>query len=152
MSYTTVHMRHTSSGSSSSRDAKDVFISGCRNDFNFSQITAEKISKLSKEDQEYFYKCDDAINNKFAVDSLIYYSSFILPIICILIFIRIGKKHYRIAEEKIKNAKYPAIFARKPENNPSNSMEIALVTGGVLAVLMYLLIYIIHIIVVEIKY
>ncbi len=46
MSYTTVHMRHTSSGSSSSRDAKDVFISGCRNDFDFSQITPEKISKL----------------------------------------------------------------------------------------------------------
>ncbi|USP38780.1 hypothetical protein [Acinetobacter sp. XS-4] len=152
MSYTTVHMRHTSSGSSSSRDAKDVFISGCRNDFDFSQITSEKITKLSKEKQTYFYKCDDAINNKFSVDSLIYYSSFILPIICILIFIRMGKKHYRIAEEKIKNAKYPAIFARKPENNPSNSMEIALVIGGVLAVLMYLLIYIIHIIVVEIKY
>lgn len=152
MSYTTVHMRHTSSGSSSSRDAKDIFISGCRNDFDFSQITSEKITKLSKEKQTYFYKCDDAINNKFSVDSLIYYSSFILPIICILIFIRMGKKHYRIAEEKIKNAKYPAIFARKPENNPSNSMEIALVIGGVLAVLMYLLIYIIHIIVVEIKY
>ena len=152
MSYTTVHMRHTSSGSSSSTDAKDVFISGCRNDFDFSQITSEKITKLSKEKQTYFYKCDDAINNKFSVDSLIYYSSFILPIICILIFIRIGDKHYRIAEEKIKNAKYPAIFARKPENNPSNSMEIALVTGGVLAVLIYVLIYIIHIIVVEIKY
>ncbi len=152
MSYTTVHMRHTSSGSSSSTDAKDVFISGCRNDFDFSQITSEKITKLSKEKQTYFYKCDDAINNKFSVDSLIYYSSFILPIICILIFIRMGKKHYRIAEEKIKNAKYPAIFARKPENNPSNSMEIALVTGGVLAVLIYVLIYIIHIIVVEIKY
>ncbi|WP_228136799.1 hypothetical protein [Acinetobacter baumannii] len=104
MSYTTVHMRHTSSGSSSSRDAKDVFISGCRNDFDFSQITPEKISKLSKENQNYFHKCDDAINNKLSVDSLVYYSSFILPIICILIFIRIGKKHYRIAEEKIKNA------------------------------------------------
>ncbi len=100
MSYTTVHMRHTSSGSSSSRDAKDVFISGCRNDFDFSQITPEKISKLSKENQNYFHKCDDAINNKLSVDSLVYYSSFILPIICILIFIRIGKKHYRIAEEK----------------------------------------------------
>ncbi len=143
---------HTSSGSSSSRDAKDVFISGCRNDFDFSQITSEKITKLSKEKQTYFYKCDDAINNKFSVDSLTYYSSFILPIICILIFIRMGKKHYRIAEEKIKNAKYPAIFARKPENNPSNSIEIALVIGGVLAVLIYVIIYIIHIVVVEIKY
>lgn len=152
MSYTTVHMRHTSSGSSSSRDAKDIFISGCRNDFDFTQITSEKTAKLSKEKQKYFYKCDDAINNKFSVDSLIYYSSFVLPIICIFIFIRIGKKHYRIAEEKIKNAKYPPIFARKPENNPSNSMEIALVIGGVLAVLIYILIYIIHIIVVEIKY
>ena len=49
MSYTTVHMRHTSSGSSSSRDAKDVFITDCRNNFDFSQITPEKISKLSKE-------------------------------------------------------------------------------------------------------
>ncbi|MCH2070647.1 hypothetical protein [Acinetobacter pittii] len=152
MSYTTVHMRHTSSGSSSSRDAKDVFISGCRNDFDFSQITPGKISKLSKEDQKYFYKCDDAINNKLSVDSLVYYSSFILPTICILIFIRIGKKHYRIAEEKIKSAKYPVIFARKPENNPSNSMEIALVIGGVLAALIYILIYIVYIIIVEIKY
>ncbi|HAV4527680.1 hypothetical protein G3R47_09440 [Acinetobacter baumannii] len=152
MFYTTVHMRHTSSGSSSSRDAKDVFISGCRNDFDFSQITPEKISKLSKENQNYFHKCDDAINNKLSVDSLVYYSSFILPIICILIFIRIGKKHYRIAEEKIKNAKYLVIFARKPENNPSNSMEIALVIGGVLAALIYILIYIVYIIIVEIKY
>lgn len=152
MSYTTVHMRHTSSGASSSRDAKDVFITDCRNNFDFSHITPEKISKLSKEDQNYFYKCDDAINNKLALDSLIYYSSFILPIICILIFIRIGKKHYRIAEEKIKNARYPVIFARKQENNPSNSMEIALVISGVLAVLIYILIYIVHIIVVEIKY
>jgi len=152
MSYTTVHMRHTSSGSSSSKDAKDVFISGCRNDFDFTQITSEKITKLSKEKQKYFYKCDDAINNKFSVDSLIYYSSFILPIICILIFIKIGKKHYRIAEEKIKNAKNPVIFARKPENNPSNSMEIALVIGSVLAVLIYILMYILHIVVVEIKY
>lgn len=42
MSYTTVHMRHTSSGSSSSRDAKDVFITDCRNNFDFSQITPEK--------------------------------------------------------------------------------------------------------------
>lgn len=50
-----------------------------------------KISKLSKENQNYFHKCDDAINNKLSVDSLVYYSSFILPIICILIFIRIGK-------------------------------------------------------------
>ncbi|HAV5575817.1 TPA: hypothetical protein JI117_18125 [Acinetobacter baumannii] len=71
-------MRHTSSGSSSSRAAKDVFISSCRNDFDFSQITPEKISKLSKlsklskEYQKYFYKCDDAINNKLSADSLIY--------------------------------------------------------------------------------
>lgn len=72
MSYTTVHMRHTSSGASSSRAAKDVFISSCRNDFDFSQITPEKISKLSKEYQKYFYKCDDAINNKLSADSLIY--------------------------------------------------------------------------------
>ncbi|SSQ11888.1 Uncharacterised protein [Acinetobacter baumannii] len=66
--------------------------------------------------------------------------------------IRIGKKHYRITEEKIKNAKYPVIFASKPGNNPSNSMEIALVIGGVLTVLIYILTYIVHIIVVEIKY
>lgn len=42
MSYTTVHMRHTSSGSSSSRGTKDVFITDCRNNFDFSQITPEK--------------------------------------------------------------------------------------------------------------
>ncbi|UDY20339.1 hypothetical protein NLHDIDDJ_01993 [Acinetobacter baumannii] len=40
--------------------------------FDFSQITPEKISKLSKEYQKYFYKCDDAINNKLSADSLIY--------------------------------------------------------------------------------
>ncbi len=55
------------------------------------KLLLKKISKLSKENQNYFHKCDDAINNKLSVDSLVYYSSFILPIICILIFIRIGK-------------------------------------------------------------
>ena len=147
-----VPIRSSGSSSGSLFNSKDQFISSCRESFDFNQSSSEIIKKLSLEERQYFYKCDDAINNLISVDSIIFYLSIIIPIFCFLYFIRVGQRHYRIAEEKIKNAKNPIIFARKPENNPSNSMEIAVVMGAICSVLLFLIIYMVHFFVVELMY
>ncbi|WP_445403224.1 hypothetical protein [Acinetobacter vivianii] len=147
-----VPIRSSGSSSGSLFDSKDQFISICRENFDFNQSSSEIIKKLSLEERQYFYKCDDAINNLLSVDSIIFYLSIIIPILCFLYFIRVGQKHYKIAEEKIKNAKNPIIYARKPENNPSNSMEAAVLIGAVCSVLLFLIIYMVHFFVVELMY
>ncbi len=48
------------------------------------KLLLKKSSKLSKENQNYFHKCDDAINNKLSVDSLvllliIYFTYYLYP-------------------------------------------------------------------------